>query len=174
MKKIKIIALFGLSVIFLNACKPDTDFSIGAPQNRVQQLAGTWKLQTVTQIDLDAKSKNFSDPSRPGIDIIQQDVTQAAAFTDIALTFNEDGSFIPSTFSINYGNAPKIFKISSGNWKVDNLKSPGVIKMFNGADTATSLLVNVNNLPQNLLTLQFIKYQGAKPEIQYNYNFKKN
>lgn len=174
MKKIKIISLISLAIIALNACTPDNNFTIGAPQNRLQQLSGTWKLQTVTQIDLDAKSKGFVDPSRPDIDLIQQDITQGASYSDLSLTFNVDGSTIPSTFSINYGNAPKIFKISSGSWKVDNLQSPGTVKLINSTDTITTLLSNVNNLPQNLLTLQFIKYSGKKAVIQYNYNFKKN
>lgn len=176
MKKIiKIAGLFAIIISLLDACTPDKDFTIGAPQNRPAQLAGTWKLQTVSQIDLIAKNYNFVDPSRTDISLIQQDISDAAAFTDMSMVLSIDAANVPTTFTINYGNAPKIFKISSGNWKVDDLKAPGNIKMINGTDTISTIIGGVNNLSSNLMTLQLIKYQqSGKPATQYNYNFKKN
>lgn len=160
-------------MVLLFSCKPDNDFTIGQPQNRINQLAGTWKLQNVIQIDLDAQNKNFVDPARPDINLIQQDITDIAPFTEMALTFANDGGN-PSTFTINYGAAPKIFKLTSGTWRVDDIKTPGRINLINGTDTMKTILGSVNNLSAGMLTLQLIKSQGTKPVIQYNYNFKKN
>lgn len=175
MKKIvNISILLCICIAGVYSCRPDNDFSLTKPQNRVAQLAGTWKLQSVLQIDLLAKSNNFVDPARPDINLLQQDITNIAPFTDLAVTFVNDGSNVPSTFSINYGAAPKIFKLNGGTWKVDDLNAPGNIKFINGPDTVKTILGNVNNLSAGMLTLQLTKFQGIKPVIQYNYNFIKN
>ena len=163
-----------LSALVLNACRPDNNFSIGQPQNRLTQLAGTWKLQSVIQTDLNAKSNNYMDAVRTDINVQQMNITNAAPFTDLKLTFAEDAANTPTTFSVDYGAAPKIFKSAGGVWKVDNLLAPGNIKFINGVDTVSLKLGNVNNLAANMMTLQKIKYQGIKPKIQYDYNFIKN
>lgn len=166
--------LLFLAAALIYSCKPDNNFSIGQPQNRVSQLAGVWSLQSVMQTDLIAKNNNFVDPARPDISLVQQDITNIAPFTDMKLTFANDGSNLPATFTINYGAAPKIFKIAGGTWNVDDLKTPGTIKLINGPDTVSTALANINNLSAGLLTLQLTKFQGVKPVVQYNYNFIKN
>ncbi|MDB5202413.1 MAG: hypothetical protein JWQ27_1822 [Ferruginibacter sp.] len=173
-KTFKYFIALGLCGALLYSCKPDNDFTAGQPQNRMAQLAGAWKLQSVSQIDLIAKSNNFSDPSRPEVDLTTQDITAVAPFTDMTITFAEDATNAPTTFSVIYGNAPKIFKLSAGTWKVDNLTAPGSIKLINGVDTTTTLIGAVNNLSLGMMTLQLKKYQGVKAVTQYNYNFKKN
>jgi kynureninase len=174
MKKIfSIITFTCLSALLFTACQPDDDFVIGQQADRIQQLAGTWKLQNVVQTDLNARNNNFVDPSRPSVNLISQDITAVAPFTDMTVTFSQSNS-MPSTFTINYGNAPHIFKVSAGNWTVDNVKAPGTIKFVHGTDTASTMLGGVNNLSAGLLNLQVVKYQGTKAVIQYNYNFKKN
>jgi hypothetical protein len=172
-KTLKIAGFICVVVMTMHACTPDRNFTVGQPQNRLAQLAGTWKLENVTQVDLLAKSNNFVDPSRPDVNIIQEDITDMAPFTDMTVMFAEDAGNVPSTFTINYGQSPKIFKISTGTWKVDDLKTPGNIKFINGTDTVSTGLGNVTNLSSNIVTLQRIKYQGTKPVIQYNYTFKK-
>ena len=170
---IKYFLFICITAVLLNACTPDKDFSIGTPANRISQLSGTWKLQTVTQTDLSAQNNNFVDPARPDVNLISQDVTAAAAFTDITLAFMNDANG-PTTFNINYGAAPPIFRLSSGNWNVDNLQAPGVIKFINGADTTNTTIGGLNNLASNMLTLSVIRYQGVKAVTRYNYNFSKN
>lgn len=164
--------IFLLALLF-NACKPDDDFLIGSPSDRIQQLSGTWKLNTVTQIDLNAKRYNFSDPTRPETDLISADITNAAPFTDVTLILNTAGN-ATSTFTANYGGAPKIFKLTSGNWKLDNDLTPGKINFISGTDTTKTTLGGINQLSAGMLTIQVTKYQGTKTAIQYNYNFKKN
>jgi len=175
MKKILKITLFvSFMALMISSCKPDNDFSIGQPQNRLMQLAGTWKLQSVIQIDLIAKSNNFIDQARPDVSLTQLDITGIAPFTDMTVSFANDASNIPSTFAINYGAAPKIFKLTGGTWEVDDLKAPGNITFISGTETVSTILGNVNNLSAGMLTLKLIKSQGAKPVIEYNYNFIKN
>lgn len=171
--KIKQLFAVLLVAILFNACKPDSDFLIGTPADRVQQLSGNWKLNSVMQIDLNAKRYNFTDPSRPETDLISADITNAAPFTDISLTLNTTGAST-STFTVNYGAAPKIFTHSTGNWKLDNDLSPGKIHFINGTDTTKTTLGGINQLSAGMLTIQVIKYQGTKTAIQYNYNFIKN
>ncbi len=174
MKKIVNLLMLLLIIGVMDSCKPDNDFSIGQAQNRVAQLAGTWNLKTVTQIDLIASNNNFVDPARPDVNLKQLDITDAAPFTDMSVVFSNDAANVPSTFTINYGNAPHIFKLSAGSWGVDNLNTPGNIKFIAGTDTVLTKIGALNNLSSGLLTLQVIKSQGVKPVIQYNYNFQKN
>lgn len=173
MKKLLILSAF--TAVMLSACKPDNDFSIGTPQNRMAQLAGNWKLQSATQTDLKAKSYNYNDPSRPDVSLITQDITAAYPFNTITLSFAEDAANAPTTFTANYGAAPKIFKLTTGTWKVDNLATPGAIRLINGTDTTKTTLGSVNTLSAGLLNIQLTKYDVSnKPAIQYNYIFKKN
>ena len=174
MKQIINFLMLVMFVVIMNSCKPDNDFTTGPVQNRIEQLAGTWKLMSVTQVDLIATNNNFIDPSRPDVNLKQMDLTEAAPFRDITLTFSNDAANVPSTFTADYGNAPRIFRNTNGNWEVDDLTTPGQIRFINGTDTIYTKLGAVNNLSAGLLTLQRIKSQGVKPVIQYNYNFQKN
>ena len=172
MKKILSYSLLaGLLAVSMQSCKPDNDFTIGQPQNRLQQLAGTWRLQSVIQTDLNAKNNNYTDAARPDINVQQMDITSAAPFTDLKLTFAQGADNVPTTFAVDYGAAPKIFKNAAGTWMVDNLATPGAVKFMNGSDTIQVKLGNVSNLSSNKLTLIRIKSQGSKPKIQYDYNF---
>lgn len=172
MKKIISYSLLAfLMAVTVQSCKPDNDFSIGQPQNRLQQLAGTWRLQSVIQTDLNAKNNNYVDAARPDINVQQLDITSAAPFTDLKLTFAEGADNVPTTFAVDYGASPKIFKNAAGSWMVDNLATPGAIKFINGVDTINVKLGNVSNLSASKMTLVRIKSQGSKPKIQYDYNF---
>lgn len=172
MKKIISYSLLAcFMTVAMYSCKPDNDFTIGQPQNRLQQLAGTWKLQSVIQTDLNARNNNYVDAARPDINVQQMDITSAAAFTDLKVTFTQGPNNVPTTFAVDYGAAPKIFKNTAGTWMVDNLATPGAIKFINAADTINVRLGNVSNLSLNKLTLTRIKSQGTKPKIQYDYNF---
>src|SRR5882757_2282133 len=175
MKNIKkLIAVLAIVMVLLYACTPDKNFTVGTPQDRMTQLAGTWKLQSVTEVDLNARDNNFVDPSRPNVNLVQQDITTLAPYTDLSVTLVTDAGNTPTTFTVNYGNAPKIFKVSNGSWKVDNVLTPGTIKFINGTDTTATVLCNVNTLANKALTLQIIRYRGTDPYTQYNYIFSKN
>jgi len=174
MKNIKkLAAVAAIASVLLYACTPDKDFSVGTPQNRMAQLAGTWKLQSVTQVDINARDNNFVDPTRPNVSLVQQDITTLAPYTDLSVTLTEDGTNAPTTFTVNYGNAPKIFKVSNGAWKVDNTSTPGAIKFINGTDTTATVLGNVNALANKTLNLQIFRYRDGEPLTQYNYTFSK-
>ncbi len=166
-------SLMCIAALVMNSCTPDNNFSIGQPENRISQLSGAWKLQNVNQVDLIAKSNNFVDPSRTDISLTEQDITNIAPFTDMVVTFATSPAG-PTTFSIDYGQAPKIFKLNAGTWKVDDIATPGTIKFINGVDTVATKIGSVNLLSAGMLTLQVIKYQGIKPVIEYDYKFKKN
>src|SRR6476661_828931 len=114
MKKILFqVCIAGSIALGMSSCHPDNDYTLSAPADRLAQLSGTWKLQNVIQTDLIAKGNNFADPSRPEVSLISRDITEAAPFTDLAVTFQLNNA-LPGTFTINYGNAPKIFKVSTG------------------------------------------------------------
>lgn len=163
-----------LVATLLYACRPEADFPVGDSINRVGQMSGTWKLASVTQVDLLAQRYNYQDPSRPDVNLVQQDITTVAPYTDITLTLNEDAAKKPTSFAVNYGNGPKIIRIPSGSWTVNDINYPQMVKMYNGADTVFFTLSNLNNLSSKMLTLQSTRYQGAKAVIQYNYIFNKN
>ena len=165
MKKITfIIAISGL--LFFAACRPDPikdyqPFSLVG----LDAIQGQWKMTKVTQTDEDSKRKLFPYKTL--------DLTSALNLTDIRLTLNAASS-LPTTFSINYGTAPQVFKISSGNWKLDDVNKPGILWLINGTDTTRFTLGAYSNLANNKLVLKQVKSLSGTSMITYDYEFSKN
>lgn len=171
MKKLSFLIIF--IVIAFMGCTPDNDFTVGTKQDRVKQLSGTWTLTSVTQTDLFAKNYNYNDPSNPNVNLISQNISGIAPFSNIKLTLGLNGT-APGTFTIDYGSAPPVFNLTAGTWALDNNITPGKLNLINGTDTTKLVLYNLNYLSANQFGLSRIRYEGAKPVIQYDYAFQKN
>ncbi len=119
-------------VAVLYACKPDAYKTVGLPVDAVGSLSGTWRLTKVTQTDENAKNNGFTYDA---INIQTADITNVFPYSDFKITFNfANGT--PSTFTTLPGNSPKVIKLASGNWSLDDPKYPQVITLINAPDTA--------------------------------------
>lgn len=167
----KITSLIILAGLGLASCRPESFKEVGTPSAVVSSLAGTWKLTRVIQTDEDAKSKGFSYGP---INIQQIDLTNVFPYTDFKLTLNADGS-TPTTFTAAPGNAPKIIKLTSGNWLLDDPAYPKVITMANATDTAKITLGSYPSGEAPVLKIRTERRDAStgKLLISYSYEFSK-
>jgi hypothetical protein len=156
-------------VLAFYSCRPDNFKDLGTPSNVTSSLAGTWKLNKVIQTDEDAKNKGFTYTP---INIQQLDVTNIFPYTDFKFTLNMNGS-TPSTFTTTPGNAPKIIKLTTGNWVIDDPNYPKVISMINGTDTAKITLGSypMGSSPVLKVTSEKRDASTGKLLISYSYEF---
>ncbi|MEO6406095.1 MAG: DUF5004 domain-containing protein [Ferruginibacter sp.] len=165
MKKITTILAISTILVFA-ACKPESIKNYQAYSGySLDAFQGQWKLTKATQTDEDSKSKLFPYKTL--------DLTTFLNLTDIALNLNL-ASAVPATFTTAYGNAPKIFKLTTGNWKLDDNNKPGKLWLINGTDTTKFTIGSYNQLVNKKLVLKQVKYLGTTAVITYEYEFSKN
>ena len=167
----KITTLIVLAGAWLTACRPESFKEVGTPAAAVSSLVGTWKLSKVIQTDEDAKSKGFTYGQ---INIQQMDITNVFPYSDFKLTLNANGS-TPTTFTAVPGNAPKIIKLTSGNWLLDDPAYPKVITMANATDTAR---ITLGSYPAGEAPVLKVRQERrdastGKLLISYSYEFTK-
>lgn len=158
-------------VMLLNGCRPESYKSIGTPTDAVSSLSGNWKLTRVIQTDENAKTNGFSyDP----INVQTADLTSSFPFTDFGLTLNFSNG-LPSTFTTAPGNSPKVIKMLSGKWVLDDPKYPKVISLINGTDTALITLGSypLGSSPVLKIAQQKVDASDGTLLISYSYEFTK-
>ncbi len=110
-------------MLLFQFCTPDDIPPIGDPQNRAEQLVGTWNLVSLVQIETSAQEKAFPDYATV------KDLTNVFPdhpYTDFTITFNDDG-----TFSANVGDSYLDFP-DNGIWEFDDDDFPALIKLSKG------------------------------------------
>ena len=165
MKKLTIIIAVAGILIF-TGCKPE-DIKSYEPYSayNINNLQGTWKVSKVTQSDEDSKRKNFPYKTL--------DLTTSLNLSGIEISLNLNAAK-PSTFSVNYGTAPQMFKFTEGNWQLDDVNKPGKFWLINNLDTVKFVLGAYTTLANNKLVLKQTKFLGNTPMITYEYEFSKN
>ena len=159
------ILTVSMITVLIAACHPDSAKNyIPRKAGDVASVTGTWKGTLVTQRDNDAERKNFPYKT--------QDITAALDFTKVTLTLNSS-SGLPGNFTINYNGAPAYFKISSGQWKADNITKIGKIQLFNGNDTINMTMGSYLLIDQNKLQIKQVKTLLGKEAVTYEFNFSK-
>jgi hypothetical protein len=157
-----------LAAILLAACSPAEHKELGAPRNIMASLTGTWKLIKATQVDEPSAAKGF--PFK------EMDITTLFPYTDFRLTFNS-GS--PGTFTTTAGGSPKIIKLTSGSWAVDNPEYPQKITLTSGSTTEVITLGAYPVGAMTTLKLKVQRYEAVTPPaiakllITYTYEFAK-
>lgn len=167
MQKLFRIGLMMLSVsLLLTACQPDAHKELSEPRNVLESLGGTWKLIKATQTDEAAKAKGF--PFK------ELDLTTIFPYTDFRLTLNLNNG-VPGTFTTTPGASPKIIKLTSGNWTVDNTQYPKNITLTNGPLNEITMLGGYPVGASNTLKLKVERKEAAtgKVVVSYSYEFAK-
>ena len=164
LKKTKAFTV-ALAMITLAACRPDdTNDYVPVETGSVKSIAGTWTGSSALQRDNDAERKNFPYKS--------MDITSVLDFTKVKLTLQESNGQ-PTTFTIDHGGAPQIFRLTSGTWKVDNADKVGMIQLINPGDTINLTLGSYGLLSSNKLLVKQSKTLLGKEVITYEFNFSK-
>lgn len=151
--------------LFFAACTPKEHKELGAPRNVIASLSGTWKLTKATQVDEDATKKGF--PFK------ELDITSLFPYTNFVLTLNVTNG-APATFTTTPGSSPRIIKLASGNWTVDNIEYPKDITLTSGATTEKVTLGGYPVGASNTLKLRVERKDATgKLLISYSYEFAK-
>ena len=161
----KFLIALAVSSIF-TACQPDAIKDLEPPRNILASLEGTWKLTQATQVDESAKAKGF--PFK------ELNITPLFAYTDFKITFNLNAG-VPGTFTTVPGASPKIVKLSSGNWSVDDIENPKNITLKSGT---TSEIITLGGYPVGAATSLKLKVERkeaatGKTVVSYSYEFAK-
>lgn len=158
--------LFMAFVLFFAACTPVERKELGDPRNIVESFQGTWKLIKATQVDEDAAKKGF--PFK------ELDITTLFPYTNFVLKLDVNNGN-PSTFTATAGSSPKIIKLPSGNWTVDDKNAPKVITLSSGTVTEKVTLGGYPVGPYKTLKLTVERKDAATSKllISYSYEFAK-
>ena len=154
-----------VATVMITSCQPDKmkDYE-PVVTGGVESITGTWTGTTVLQTDMDAQRKNFPYKT--------QDVTNLLEFNKVKITLAANAGQ-PTTFNIDHGTAPPIFRFTSGTWKVDNVQKVGNISLINGTDTIKLVLGSYNLLASNKMMLKQSKTLLGVEVINYEFNFSK-
>ncbi|MDZ4794766.1 MAG: DUF5004 domain-containing protein [Bacteroidota bacterium] len=154
------------AAIFFAACTPVEHKELGAPRNIMESISGTWKLTKAIQVDEDASKKGF--PFK------ELDITTLFPYTNFLLTLNLTNGG-PGTFTTTPGSSPRIIKLASGNWTVDNIEYPKVITLTSGAANEKVTLGGYPVGASNALKLKVERKDAGtgKLLISYSYEFAK-
>ena len=152
--------------VFFAACTPVEHKELGAPRKIVESLNGTWKLINAKQVDEDA--------SRKGFPFKELDITTLFPYTNFVLKLDLAGG-APSSFTTTPGSSPRIIKLASGTWTVDNIDNPKDITLTNGVTTEK---ITLGGYPVGAASTLKLKVErkdagSGKLLITYSYEFAK-
>jgi hypothetical protein len=159
----KLLYIF-LSVLVVTSCRPDDFPPIGERNTIVPQLAGTWKLTQVIQIDNDAARKGFPAFAQT------QDVTSDFPFSEFSITLNTDAEGNPTTYTITTGNSPNIIgDVTSGAWTTDDVAFPSKIQF----GLVSIELGSFAELANGAMQFKLVRLQDNNVVVTYQYVFTK-
>lgn len=145
-------------------CQPDPFKEIGDPIVPVESISGNWRLNKVTQTDINAEEKDFPYKSLDITDILPyQDVT-------ISLTFSNG---TPGAFTSANATNLDLFNVESGTWSVDQLQAPKTLYLVNNGDSSEITIGGYPNALRSSLVLSVIRVEEGtnKNIIRYDYEF---
>ncbi len=162
MKIIK-YSLFALLITLFIKCSPDDNGTFGEKTDRNAQLIGTWKIEKVYQIDLDAEKKSF-----PGF-ATKVDITNAISnmpFSDFEIEITA------GTITTKLGMSPmgSVINEGEGTWdwitndEVNNVNQELGINASKGINT----IINNMNVALLITTYDGITNTPSTLSLQYN------
>lgn len=164
--KLSIFTALFAAMVF-TACSPE-EFGdvVGPVNNNIANLTGNWKLTRVVQTDLEAPIKNSP--------FVSSDITTEFPFSDFRLAFNSAAN-APTTFTTTPGNSPRVIRLASGTWRVDNVAAPGQVFFINGVDTVKAQFGSYPSSfdPTFKLRVDRINAETGKATMRYDYQFVK-
>lgn len=169
MKKLK--TLFSTLAIFasiaLVSCEKINYADVGEPISLQENIKGTWKVNSATQIDNDAVNKNFP------LEVQKLDLTTKFPYNTVVFAFNGEST---GNYTItNPAGAPLFFPLT-GTWSLDGSKNgPLRVKLVSGAQTAFLDFAKAYRASENKLSLKFSRADSeGKVFLSYEFNFNRN
>jgi hypothetical protein len=127
------------------SCKKPQYAEIGETISLQENVKGTWKVTTATQIDNSAVDKGFP------LAVQRLDLTTRFSYTSVVFDFKGENT---GAYTItNTGNAPLFFPVS-GTWAIDDAQNgPVRIKLTSGTQTAFIDFSKAYRVSENKLNL---------------------
>lgn len=148
------------------SCRPDKPALVGDYSSfSIESFQGQWRVSKVTQNDEDAIRKNFPFKSL--------DVTNDFGFNQTVINIVPPAANGAKNFSINYGEAPMLFRFTNGTWALDNIKAPSQLFLINGTDTLKAAIANYRDLQNRKLVLKIFKEEAGVKKLSYEYSLTK-
>ncbi len=149
-------------VLILIQCSPDNEETHGDIVDRNQQLTGTWSIESVSQIDLDAEKKGF-----PAF-ATRVDITNAISgmpFTDFTININA------GTLSTTIGNSPMSYVISegSGTWSWISNETVDLVNQELGINASSGIETQINGNSVLFFIKTYAGITGDTPKLSLNY-----
>ncbi|MDD2277503.1 MAG: DUF5004 domain-containing protein [Bacteroidales bacterium] len=171
MKKILIyISIFTLAFSLLYSCKPEELKPVGDPFDKVELMVGTWNVNRVIQVDVEATLKGYPLYARE-LDITN--VFPDNSYTDLSITLNSDKSF-----TLVKGNAYVNWPLS-GTWDLNNPDHPSKLYLILQLDTLSLNFSSFSELMMSPAKLVISETKKQKVDdkyidaIYYNYEISK-
>lgn len=171
-RKLQVLLLAALVVTF-TACYPDDSEisnSTGTPKSvdpylDINAFVGTWKLETVTQVDENAVVQRQPEYMQKLVlsDLYNYDVMLNLSRPDSV------GKFAPYTVTQN-GDAPFYLPSGTGEWRLNLVGTPR-INMTNSDTTLTVYPAPAYRTSDNRLTLKIDRLAGNTKISSYVYAF---
>ena len=173
MKKIIYISLITIFVISIvaSSCKKISYNDVGETISLEKNLIGSWKLDSVIQIDKVALDKGF-----PAF-VQRLNITPLFAYSTLGVTFTDAGTGKAGTYSFtNPGNAP-IFVETAGSWSSFEQGGPIRIKLMGTNRTDSIDFSKAYRVSDNKLAIRYNRafFSGTKKTfVYYDFNFSRN
>ncbi|MDA9555421.1 lipocalin family protein [Pelobium sp.] len=169
MKLFKSAFLASCLVILLgmNSCKKQEYGTIGENISLQENIKGTWKVASATQVDNSAVDKGFPTA------VQRLDLTSRFTYTTVVFSFQGENT---GNYTItNAGNAPLFFP-ATGTWAIDGTQNgPVIVKLTSGNQTAYLDFAKAYRVSDNKLSLKFTrKDSNGKIYLSYEFNFNRN
>jgi Domain of unknown function (DUF5004) len=157
-------------ILFTTSCKKIGYSDIGESISLEKNLIGSWKLDSIIQVDQLAADKGF-----PAF-VQRQNITALFPFSTVRASFVDGGTGKAGTYSFtNPGNAP-LFFAPTGNWSYFDNGGPIRIKLAGTGRTDSMDFAKAYRVTDNKLSVRINRrfYSNNKVFVYYDFNFSRN
>lgn len=164
------IIKYSLLVFFIalfTKCSPDSEGDFGDKVDRTAQLLGTWKINNVFQIDLDAEKKSFPDFATK-VDITN--VLTNMPFTDFEMNITA-GSI---TTTLGMSPMSQVIDEGQGVWDWISNTELALVNQTLGINASEGIKVTIGSNEVTLFVDSFKGITSATPTLSLNYLRKDN
>ena len=152
-----------ISLLFiLTKCTPDSDGTFGEIVDRETQIKGTWIIQSVSQVDLDAEKKGFPDFATK-VDITNSIV--GMPYTDFSMSI-ESGNI-----TTTIGNSPMSYVVEegSGTWSWISDDEVTLVNQELGINASSGITTFINGQSVNLYITTYTGITAVNPILSINF-----
>lgn len=162
MKTLKYSLLLSIITFLFIHCSPDNDGTYGETVNRTEQIMGTWSIDKVFQVDLDAEKKGFPEFATR-IEIT--DLVVGMSFTNFTMQI-DNGSI-----TTNIGSSPMSYVVpeGTGTWDWVTNDAIDLVNQELGINASSGIETEINGSTTVFIISTYDGINGDNPKLSLNY-----